>query len=594
MSPADEEDRAESSAEQALVLPVTPAEFRAKAHAQLQPSSAQADGADEEEPAEPPAEAPAEQAPQPSTMMPGPTLSGAEPAVVSVAGGAVLTVTGDNLLPGCALLLDAVELEVERLGLSELRATLPAHPAGTASLHVRNPDGQEAQLGDAVRFDEGPTIVAISPPRAAIAGGTEITVSGKNFQEGCTVSVLDRYSPAVELDGPEQLRFVAPPHDAPESGLVHVTNPGGMRSTEGASLFYVSPEAPTVAAVEPASGFTAGGKRVVLSGTGFQPGCVVRFGEQSAEVVCGEETSVEVAVPEAPAAGAVDVVVENPDGQTAVLAGGFTYELPPAPPKIISVAPNQGWCAGGTRVTVTGDNFDDLTVLRVGEVQCSIEQRTRTELIATTPPHETPEVVAVEVVNRERVPVRLEKGFTYRQRPAPSIADVSPSSGPTTGGTRVTIEGQNLGSEVAVRLGRQRAKLLRAQGETALLIETPPQRSAGLVDIELVSPDESTVTKSKAFKYEAAPAPTISSVAPNRCGTEGGAELTIGGKGFVAQSRVLVASKPVERVKLVDAETLEIKVPPGKHGAMVDVTVKNPDGKQAVARRAFQYDERYD
>ncbi len=66
-------------------------------------------------------------------------------------------------------------------------------------------------------------------------------------------------------------------------------------------------------------------------------------------------------------AGSVDVVVANPDGQSARMNGVFTYvgSAPPPPPPSAPVAPTvtavstcrQRTTAGGTAVTVTGLGF---------------------------------------------------------------------------------------------------------------------------------------------------------------------------------------------------------------------------------------------
>ena len=96
-----------------------------------------------------------------------------------------------------------------------------------------------------------------------------------------------------------------------------------------------------------------------------------------------------------------------------------------------------------------------------------------------------------------------------------------------------------------------------------------------------------------AYRYDPSPAPSIESVAPNKGTVDGGTEVSIEGKNFVAESAVLFGGKPAQRVKFVSASTLEVKAPPGKNGEMVDVAVKNPDGKEAVSKRAFMYDARY-
>jgi hypothetical protein len=85
----------------------------------------------------------------------------------------------------------------------------------------------------------------------------------------------------------------------------------------------------------------------------------------------------------------------------------------------------------------------------------------------------------------------------------------------------------------------------------------------------------------------------IESVAPNKGSVDGGTDVSVEGKGFVADSIVLFGRTRAERVKFVSASTLEVKAPPGKNGEMVDITVKNPDGKESVSKRAFMYDARY-
>ena len=56
---------------------------------------------------------------------------------------------------------------------------------------------------------------------------------------------------------------------------------------------------------------------------------------------------------------------------------------------------------------------------------------------------------------------------------------------------------------------------------------------------------------------------------------------------------ILLDGKPAKFVKLVDKTTLEGKTPPGEANKMVDVVVRDPDGKEAVQKRAYLYDPRY-
>ena len=72
----------------------------------------------------------------------------------------------------------------------------------------------------------------------------------------------------------------------------------------------------------------------------------------------------------------------------------------------------------------------------------------------------------------------------------------------------------------------------------------------------------------------------------------GGTELGIEGKNFAEGAVVLVGGVPA-KTKRISGSLLEAKTPEGDDGKLVDVAVKNPDGQQAIQKRAFQYDARY-
>ena len=111
--------------------------------------------------------------------------------------------------------------------------------------------------------------------------------------------------------------------------------------------------------------------------------------------------------------------------------------------------------------------------------------------------------------------------------------------------------------------------------------------------MEIGRGDAGVYVAKNAYRYDPSPAPAIESVSPSKGTVDGSTEIAIEGKNFVADSVVLFAGKPLGRVKFVSSTSLEVKSPPGKNGDMVDVVVRNPDGKEASAKRAFMYDARY-
>jgi len=91
------------------------------------------------------------------------------------------------------------------------------------------------------------------------------------------------------------------------------------------------PQPPTITSVFPSPGSTAGGTSVTITGTNFASGATVKFDTTAAtSVTVVSSTSITVITPPH-AAGLVNVVVTNPDGQSATLTNGFTYTAPAQP-----------------------------------------------------------------------------------------------------------------------------------------------------------------------------------------------------------------------------------------------------------------------
>ena len=84
---------------------------------------------------------------------------------------------------------------------------------------------------------------------------------------------------------------------------------------------------PSVSALSPIKGSTAGGTTLRITGSGFQPGATVTLGDQRGTTTVENSATLHVTTP-VHAVGPVDVVVTNPNGLAGRLAGGYTYALP--------------------------------------------------------------------------------------------------------------------------------------------------------------------------------------------------------------------------------------------------------------------------
>jgi hypothetical protein len=144
---------------------------------------------------------------------------------------------------------------------------------------------------------------------------------------------------------------------------------------------YNPAEAPRITGITPDSGSTAGGTSVTITGSYFNNVSAVEFGGQKASsFTVNSPNSITAVTPPYPNSefpGApgqrlktVEVNVITPDYSPHLPEGGhFTYEGPCSPvesPFVAQVEPAEGPEAGGTTVTITGENLSDVTSVYFG------------------------------------------------------------------------------------------------------------------------------------------------------------------------------------------------------------------------------------
>jgi hypothetical protein len=253
--------------------------------------------------------------------------------------------------------------------------------------------------------------------------------------------------------------------------------------------------APNPTTVSPASGPIAGGTPVTLTGQNFTSGATVTFGGAAAtSVVVVSATQITANTPPH-VQGKVNVVVTNPNGQSATLASGFTFVAPA--PILTAVSPASGPIAGGTPVTLTGQNFTSgATVTFGGAAATSVVVVSATQITANTPPHAQGKANVV-VTNPNGQSATLANGFTFG---APTVTSVSPTTGLTTGGTSVTLNGRNFVSGATVAFGGAAATSVVVVSATQIHANTPPHRPGG-VNIVVTNPDGEKGTLASGFTY---------------------------------------------------------------------------------------------
>ncbi len=127
----------------------------------------------------------------------------------------------------------------------------------------------------------------------------------------------------------------------------------------------------------------------------------------------------------------------------------------------------------------------------------------------------------------------------------PEVSSIHPKSGPSRGGTLVTIKGSGFKLDSAVTIGNS-ASSVEVLSETELRARTTATEP-GSYEV-VVSDSEGTSTEGPSFTYmqsaskEGSIAPTVTSISPGSGPATGDTEVTIHGTGFAAGATVSIGS----------------------------------------------------
>lgn len=431
-----------------------------------------------------------------------------------------------------------------------------------------------------------PTVTSVTPNIGPSAGGTAITIAGTGFVAGATVTIGGAAATGVTVVSATSITATTPA-GTPGAVTVTVRNADGQAANVGGGFTYQHPQ-PTVTTVAPATGTSAGGTAITVTGTGFRAGATVRVGgiALATSVVLVDPTTITAVTP-AGLVGANAVTVTNTDAQTGTLASGFTYTAAAAP-AITSVAPAAGSVAGGTVITITGSGFvNGATVTVGGTAATSVTVVNATTITATTPTTSTSGVTTVAVTNPDTQSGSLAGGYTYNPLAAPTVTAVSPNTGPAAGGTSITITGTGFVTGATVSIGGVAATSVVVASATSITAITP-QRPAGAVPVVVTNTDGQSGSLLAAFTASANTAPTVSSVSPNTGTTSGGTSISITGTGFLPNAVVVIGGVAASGVTVVNGTTITATAPAHAAGA-VAVTVTNYDGLAGTNATGYTY-----
>ena len=471
---------------------------------------------------------------------------------------------------------------------------------------------------------DGAIVVTGMEPRIGFeTGGTEVEITIDN-PEACTVSNVRFGDTTAQIlaVGDDVLTVRAP------AGTGVVTP--GLRYGDGQSaeaLAFTYVPVPRLDRMLPPSGPVSGGKKVIMWGGDLShPSATteVAFGDDlvSPDNLTSDELTVRSPAAE-PGEVEVAVVLTLTNGESASSdTVPFTIV---AAPRVDEIEPISGSAEGGEIITITGAHFQrGVTVLmgpsdgssdptadrsRFGENRvAAVVEYVDDENLRAIVPAGTPGPASVVVLNPDQQFGALTDGYTYAGD-FPIVTATEPRSGPSLGGTRVTLTGTGFVAGLNVYFGGQDQRT-RASVEsvtaTAVVVVTPAVPAGSVpVPVTVVNPDGGSSTTAGAYTYQASAAPTLEPLPPTTGTSLGGATLTLEGSGFATGAIVrfgapegaeectrglvpALTSCSDVAAAVVDGSRLTVTTPPRPAGA-TPVRVINPD-QQASGSRTFTYE----
>lgn len=369
-----------------------------------------------------------------------PTIKSIVPDTAPPAGGAAVTINGSNFSSSADATPPSVSFggvaakNVRIVSSLQLVATVPPHRSGKVNVQVTTADGMSSSVPGVFTYTaSSPAVSSVTPKSGATAGGTAVTITGSNFVSGATVSFGG--SPAsVSFVSSTQLNAVTPAH-AVGSVNVAVTNPDSTSAMLPGAFTFGTPSSLAVSSVTPNSGGTAGGTVVTITGLNFASGATVSFGGSAAPGVSFVSANQLTVTTPAHAAGSVNVAVTNPDSTSASLPGGFTFGSTSSSVTVSSLSPASGPAAGGTKVTISGANFQaGVSVTFGGLPAASVTLSNSSTIVAVAPQHSSGPAT-VTITNTSGQSASWAKNYTFH---AIDLLWDAPSTSP------VTVAGYNV------------------------------------------------------------------------------------------------------------------------------------------------------
>ena len=396
---------------------------------------------------------------------PGPvSLSLVDPAKGGVGGGTPVTVSGSGFQDDAKVLFGSAEAtDVKVLGVGTITCLTPAGAVGKVTVTVQNPDGGAAPYLGGFEYTAGdaPTVQAVAPDSGVTDGGTPVTLTGTGFVGGATVLFGVKPAENVSVKGATTITCTSPATDKVGSVDVTVTNPDGQNGSKIGGFQYEA-GLPNWGILEPplALAATLGASPGTAKGRAYHPGktegdggglfAELGWGPDGSEPGpdwtwtpatwtaqggdTGNDDVFQAPLPSNLAAGTYDYAFRfsldeegwiyadsdgTQNGYSPANAGGLQVQAAPEGMAVVSAAPLLGPLAGGTVVTIKGQEFAADAQVSFGGTKAATTFKDANTLEAVSPPA-TEGMVTITVASGGKT-ADAPMGFGYGLVATPTV-----------------------------------------------------------------------------------------------------------------------------------------------------------------------------
>ncbi|XP_069076732.1 fibrocystin-L-like isoform X2 [Pleurodeles waltl] len=240
-------------------------------------------------------------------------VSNISPTTGSVAGGTLLTITGNGFNEESQVFVDGNTCHVVVRNLTEIQCRTPPGQSGFVDVDVLVNGMSVTLTGHFLYISAGiPVITDVTPDTSSVLGNTTLTLIGSNFGNAAVairVYIGPRLCPTVENNSTHVVCILPslPPGIYPVQLQVGNVGLASFSNPARANITYIL----EVTSVSPQRGSVYGGTKITITGSGFSTDLEnnqVRLGSMPCEVTSSTEDNLECVIQ---SSGATHLVTNN-------------------------------------------------------------------------------------------------------------------------------------------------------------------------------------------------------------------------------------------------------------------------------------------